>query len=136
MSTLKQSVDQPGKVANPARGQLNRENDHFPIPVRACENLVSRDRFGRPVPRQSAHSPYCAQAESVAYSRDSSRFPRRRPFSPIAKRHLYGGGWVPMSQVVHGDLTTSNFMVRSGSERVVAIDFGLASSQPVPEDKV
>ncbi|CAM9164695.1 unnamed protein product [Ascophyllum nodosum] len=39
------------------------------------------------------------------------------------------------AQVVHGDLTTSNFMVRSGSERVVAIDFGLASSQPVPEDK-
>lgn len=39
-------------------------------------------------------------------------------------------------QVVHGDLTTSNFMVRNGSERVVAIDFGLASQQPLPEDKV
>eukprot|EP00903_Cladosiphon_okamuranus_P019897 g18288.t1 len=39
------------------------------------------------------------------------------------------------AQVVHGDLTTSNFMVRSGSEEVVAIDFGLASSQPLPEDK-
>lgn len=39
-------------------------------------------------------------------------------------------------QVVHGDLTTSNFMVRSGSEEVVAIDFGLASSQPLAEDKV
>ena len=25
----------PGKVANPARGQLNRENEHFPVPVRA-----------------------------------------------------------------------------------------------------
>ena len=23
---LQQSIDQPGKVANPARGQLNREN--------------------------------------------------------------------------------------------------------------
>lgn len=39
-------------------------------------------------------------------------------------------------QVVHGDLTTSNFMVRSGSEEVVAIDFGLAASQPLAEDKV
>ena len=27
--------DQPGKVANPARGQLNRENELFPVPVRA-----------------------------------------------------------------------------------------------------
>ena len=27
--------DQPGKVANSARGQLNRENVFFPVPVRA-----------------------------------------------------------------------------------------------------
>lgn len=40
------------------------------------------------------------------------------------------------AQVVHGDLTTSNLMVRNGSQRVVAIDFGLASQQPLPEDKV
>ena len=33
--TNSKSVDQPGKVANPARGQLNRENEHFPVvPVR------------------------------------------------------------------------------------------------------
>ena len=25
----------PGKVANPARSQLNRENEYFPVPVRA-----------------------------------------------------------------------------------------------------
>ena len=29
-----QSMDQPVKVANPARGQLNRENEYFPDPVR------------------------------------------------------------------------------------------------------
>ena len=29
------SMDQPRKVANPARGQLNRENDYFPVRVRA-----------------------------------------------------------------------------------------------------
>ena len=70
-------MDQPGNVANPARGQLNRENN---IPLSPCvpENLVSRDGFSRPFPRQPAH-PH-TQAESVAYLRDSSRVPRRRPF--------------------------------------------------------
>ena len=68
-----QSMDQPGKVANPARGQLNN------IPLSPCvpENLVSRDGFSRPVPRQPAD--LHTQAESGAYLRDSSRVPRRRP---------------------------------------------------------
>ena len=70
-------MDQPGKVANPARGQLNRENS---IPLSPCvpENLVSRDGFSRPVPRQPVH--LHTQAESGAYLQDSSRVPRRRPF--------------------------------------------------------
>ena len=33
--TYSKSMDQPGEVANPARGQLNRENEYFPVPVRA-----------------------------------------------------------------------------------------------------
>ena len=33
--TYSKGKDQPGKVANPARGQLYRENDIFPDPVRA-----------------------------------------------------------------------------------------------------
>ena len=71
-------MDQPGKVANPARGQLNREIDLFPLSAFAPENLVSRDGFGSPVPRQPAH--LRTQAESGAYLRDSYRVPRRRPF--------------------------------------------------------
>ena len=63
---IAKSMDQPGKVAKPARGQL------------APENLVSRDVFGSPVLRQPAH--LHTQAESGAYLRDSSRVPRRRPF--------------------------------------------------------
>ena len=51
-----QSMDQPGKVANAARGKLNRENEYF-LSQFAPEALVSRDRFGRPVLRQPAHSP-------------------------------------------------------------------------------
>ena len=31
--TYSKSMDQPGKVANPARGQLIRENEYFPVPV-------------------------------------------------------------------------------------------------------
>ena len=27
-------MNQPGKVANPSRGQLNRENEYSPVPVR------------------------------------------------------------------------------------------------------
>ena len=72
-----QSMDQPGKVANTVRGQLNRENN---IPLSPCvsEILVSRNGFSRPVPCQPAH--LHTQAESGAYLRDTSRVPRRRPF--------------------------------------------------------
>ena len=50
-------MNQPGKVANPARGQLNRKACmmFFLFPF-APDNLVSRDGFGRPVPCQAAHS--------------------------------------------------------------------------------
>ena len=71
-------MDEPGKVANPARGQLNRENEYFHLSPCVPENLVSRDGFSSPVPRQLAH--LHTQAESSAYLRDSSRVPRRRPF--------------------------------------------------------
>ena len=45
------------------------------IPLSPCvpENLVSRDGFSRPVPRQPAH--LHTQAEYGAYLRDSSRIP-------------------------------------------------------------
>ena len=35
--TYSKSMDQPGKAASPARGQLNRKNDqeYFPVRVRA-----------------------------------------------------------------------------------------------------
>ena len=87
-------MDQPGKVANPARGQLNRENN---IPLSLCvpENLVSRDGFSRPVPRQPAY--LHTQAESGAYLRDSSRVPRRRPFM----KPPYAIGSVPIYRVTH-----------------------------------
>ena len=50
------------------------------IPLSPCvpENLVSRDGFSRPVPRQPVH--LHTQAEYDAYLRDSSRVTRLRPF--------------------------------------------------------
>ena len=47
---LKQSImHEPGKVANTGRGQLNRENELFPVPVRAEEfGLARRIRPSRP----------------------------------------------------------------------------------------
>ena len=70
-------MDQPGEVANPARGELKRENSYF-LSAFAPENLVSRDGFGSPIPRQPAH--LHTKAKSGAYLQDSSRVPRRRPF--------------------------------------------------------
>ena len=75
--TYRKSMDQPGKVASPARGQLNRKMN-ISLSAFVPENLVSRDGFGSPVPRQPAH--LHTHAESGAYLRDSSRVPRRRPF--------------------------------------------------------
>ena len=88
---FQQSKGQPGMVANPARGELNRENT-FSLSSFAPENLVSRGRFGRPVPRQPAHLHTQSESsiinhQSGAYSRDSSRFPRRRPHTTV-NRHL------------------------------------------------
>ena len=40
------SMDQSGKIANPARGHLNKENIIFSLSPFAPDNLVSRNRFG------------------------------------------------------------------------------------------
>ena len=68
--TFSKSIDQPGKVASPARGQLEGKIN-ISLSAFVPENLVSRDGFGSPVPRQPAH--LHTQAESGAYLRDSPR---------------------------------------------------------------
>ena len=47
---------QPGVVADRARGQLSGVKGNFLSPF-APGNVVSGDRIGRSVPRESAHSP-------------------------------------------------------------------------------
>ena len=53
-NNLQQGMDQPGKITNPVRGQLMNVS----LSPLAPENLVSRDEFGRPVPRQPANFPH------------------------------------------------------------------------------
>ena len=101
------SMDQPGKVANPNCGQLNKKNEYFLVAF-VLENLVSRNGFGSPVPRKPAH--LHTQAKSGAYLRDSSRVPRRRPFInlkppyaigsvPSLSGHANAYRWRPMPRV-------------------------------------
>ncbi|OVA05417.1 Protein kinase domain [Macleaya cordata] len=42
---------------------------------------------------------------------------------------LHDGG------LIHGDLTTSNMLLRSGNSQLVLIDFGLSFTSTLPEDK-
>ena len=57
------------------------------LSVFAPENLVSRNGFGSPVPRQPAH--LHTQAKSGAYLRGSSRVPRRRrPFPHLKPSYV------------------------------------------------
>ena len=47
--THSKSMDQPSKVASPARGQPNGKNEHFPVRVRALEFGLARPvRQSRP----------------------------------------------------------------------------------------
>ena len=50
--------DQPSKVANPACGQLDRENIYYALSPVAPDNVVSRERCACPVPRQPVYSPF------------------------------------------------------------------------------
>ena len=60
----------------------------IPLSPYVPENLVSRDGFSRPVPRQPAH--LHTQAESGAYIRDSPRVPRRCPFLYLKPPYAIG----------------------------------------------
>ena len=77
-------MDQPGKVGIPARGQLNRKTEYFPVRVRARDSTVlSRVSLLISILRLT----------SGAYLQDSS--PRRRPFlslnryTPSGKSRVY-----------------------------------------------
>ena len=77
-------INRGGMVASPVRGQLNRKNEFCPSPF--PPEILSRET-GSAVP--SRVSPFILRTQTAygAYSRDSSRFPRRRrPFIYIINR--------------------------------------------------
>ena len=87
--TYSKSKDQPGKVANPARGQLNRENEYFPGLVRAREFcLVRRVRQSRP-----------ASVCSSLYSAFTGFLPSSAAASIYLFKPPYAIGSVPSSSV-------------------------------------
>ena len=75
--TYDKCMDQPVKVADPARGRWTWKIN-ISLSAFAPENLVLRDGSDSPVLRQPAH--LHTQTKSDAYLRDSSRVPRGRPF--------------------------------------------------------
>ena len=88
-------MDQPGKVANPARGQLNREeNEYFPVRVRAWEfGLARRVRQSRPA--SACPSSYSGGIWCYLVLRDSPRVPRRRRFIYFKPPYMCAIGSVP-----------------------------------------
>ena len=69
---------QPGKVANPARGQL-AEQVKWIIPCPRSRLRIWSRETGSAVPSRVSLLISILQAESSASLRDSSRVPRRRP---------------------------------------------------------
>ena len=82
--TSSRAMDQPGKVANPARGQLNSDI-FFPCP-HSHLRIWSRETSS-PVPSSVSLLILHTQTESGAYSWDFPRFPRWRPFLHTVNRH-------------------------------------------------
>ena len=62
-------MDQPGKVANPARGQLNKENEYSPVPVNKTEMLIFI-LFGTAyeIKRVTGKRPYNISCQTFGYS--------------------------------------------------------------------
>ena len=63
-------TDQPGMTVNPARGQLNRENDVFPCP-RSRLRIWSRESLSV-LPSRVSPLILCTQAESSIINHQSS----------------------------------------------------------------
>ena len=78
-----------GNSMDQTLGQLNRENEYqnsvFPCPRSRLR--IWFHETGSAIPSRVSLLIFHTQAESGAYSRDSSRFPRRCPFIYIALRH-------------------------------------------------
>ena len=76
------------RVRLPVRSWSAEQGKLIFLCPRTCLRIWSRETGCRPIPRQPAH--LHTQAKSGAYSRNSSRVPRRRPFIYL-NRHTTSG---------------------------------------------
>ena len=119
-------MDQPGNKVLPILLVVSwtGEKRNFSLSPFAPKNLAPRDGFGRPVPRPPAHTPHSGWIWLVnvnvnvnnvngAYSRDSSRFPRRRPF--ILYRHTASPSDQPLVFRVTTQLRTDGLHCRESA---------------------
>ena len=105
--TYSKGKDQPGKVANPARGQLNRENDFFPVPVRASKfGFVRRVRQSRPASACSSPYPgciWCLLTRFLPSSAAASIFLFKSPYAigsvPSSSGHAIAYRWRSLPRV-------------------------------------
>ena len=98
-------------VANHARGQLNGEHKKSSLSPFMPEKFISRDRFGRLVPRQPADSPH-------------SRAPSRFPFlsSPLLSSPLLSSpSRFPFRDTIDINTITSTIRLRRPSIPSTAI---------------
>ena len=90
---LQDCGDQPGKVANPARGQLNRENEYFPRSRLRIWSRETGSTVSSLVPRQPAH--LLTQVESGSYPGTyygiPPEFRGRRPFIYLNRHNTPSG---------------------------------------------
>ena len=99
-----QSMDQPRKSL--ARRQLNRG--------------IWSNETGSAVPSCASLLVLPAQAKSVFYSQDSSRFPRRRPHIPLTAIGFIGSSKCgPMAFTAENTLAQGQYSLRQFQERVL-----------------
>lgn len=87
--------------------------------VDAEEACVYMERVPGVALKEALRSDACEEADLREYGRQIGE----------AVSALHDGG------IVHGDLTTSNFIVRASDGKIVTIDFGLSYPSDVAEDK-
>ena len=103
--TSSKSMDQPGKVANPARGHLNGENDFFPVPVCAWEfGLARRFLPSRPASARSSSTLWWNLVLTPVFlcflsffAAKASVFFYRQPPSGLSRSYQVTPGRVPMT---------------------------------------
>ena len=85
--TYSKRMNEPGKVANPASGQLNRENEYVPVRVRSCLRIWSRETSPA-VPSRVSLLISILRLNLVLTG--VSRVPRRRPFVYLKPPYAIG----------------------------------------------